>query len=91
MSDYISRGEVKAKLTQYVSTHVSIVLPHIQKIVNDIPSVDVRENIHGEWIRDDIYSSWKCSRCNTYAIEDFEHDEVRSRFCPDCGADMRGE
>lgn len=57
-------------------------------VAEGTPLDDVRENVHGEWIREDIHSSWKCSRCNTYAIEDFEHCEIRSPFCPNCGADM---
>jgi hypothetical protein len=104
MSDYISRGEVRAKLTQYVSTHVYIVLPHIQKIVDDMPSADVRENIHGEWTKiqsgdKDFPESIVCSKCkNENSHLDFnEHKEpigkvfVTSKFCPNCGADMRGD
>ena len=57
---------------------------------NDIarfPIADVRENVRGEWIRKK--DTIQCSQCkakwidHTYLIETF-------RFCPNCGADMRG-
>lgn len=91
MSEYISREAAKDNVSQFLSTHAFVILPEIRKSFDKIPSADVRENIHGEWIREDIHSSWKCSRCNTYAIEDFEHCEIRSPFCPNCGAYMKGE
>lgn len=87
MSDYINRGEVRAKLTQYVSTHVYIVLPHIQKIVDDMPSADVRENIHGEW-QEDEFGFHHCSKCGWDSI-DVDEKEFMPNFCPNCGADMR--
>ena len=65
-----------------------------------IPSVDVRENIHGEWEHgryrsvDQTGESYDdgeaviCSVCR-YA---FKERYLWSRnFCPNCGADMRGE
>lgn len=58
-------------------------------------SADVRENVKGEWIDEKRLSyeydgnevtlvTWKCSKCG-------EETNIRSNFCPDCGADMRGE
>lgn len=64
------------------------------------PTADVRENIRGEWERVDGFTGveafgfkettvegWSCSIC------DFEIDvsEKSFNFCPNCGADMRGE
>lgn len=55
-------------------------------IEDDIPAADVRSVKRGKWID---YQQWqwiyaKCSECETV------HD-VRSNFCPSCGADMREE
>ena len=56
--------------------------------IDDIPTADVRENVKGKWVR--IKDTVQCSQCkakwidHTYLIETF-------RFCPNCGADMRGE
>lgn len=57
--------------------------------LRDYPAADVRENIHGKWatICDglDMVDYHICSLCghNTY--------EHYPNFCPNCGADMRGE
>lgn len=58
--------------------------------IDDIPSADVRENVHGEWIDD--YDPvnfgefrYKCSKCGARTVE------WADNFCYQCGADMRGE
>lgn len=62
---------------------------------NDIarfPTADVRENVRGEWIHDEITMNGntvytpnaKCSICDCYVFQE-------SNFCPSCGADMRGD
>ena len=44
-------------------------------------------NRHGEWIDfDDDYSVYDCSVCGERAPND-----IKWNFCPNCGADMRGE
>lgn len=55
-----------------------------------VPTADVRENIKGEWIHDEITRNGntvyipnaKCSVCDCYVFQE-------SNFCPSCGADMR--
>ena len=65
------------------------------KIAIENLSADVRENVKGEWIDEKRLSyeydgnevvvvTWKCSKCG-------EETNVRSNFCPECGADMKGE
>lgn len=49
----------------------------------EIPPADVRENIHGEWI-DKGSLSCRCSNCGCKSSKE-------SKFCSECGADMRGE
>lgn len=46
---------------------------------------DVRENVRGEWI--DMGSGQVCSECHEIQ---YGYDNYR-RYCPNCGADMRGE
>jgi len=75
--------------------------------VMTLPAADVRENVHGEWkhgreisrtmlMNNTLhidYKNWKCSVCG------FEVDRLLYKidgspvfnFCPNCGADMRGE
>lgn len=56
----------------------------LMRTIDDIPAADVRPVTRGEWI-DHQEGRWiyaKCSECGTV------HD-VKSNFCPNCGADMR--
>ena len=56
--------------------------------IEDMSGADVRENIHGEWnlqeINEDHDYEWVCSKCK-------KRNDVKTNFCPNCGADMRGE
>lgn len=54
---------------------------------------------HGQWVGEAdgyadgelVYDVWYCSECN-YCIDDGTDDpELLPNFCPNCGADMRGE
>lgn len=53
------------------------------RAIMDIPVADVAPIVHGKWLDHQI-GQWiyaKCSECNTV------HD-VRSKYCPECGARM---
>lgn len=66
--------------------------------IDAIPTADVRENVKGEWIDCGVHGDWawemdghgncwhiwKCSKCE-YKTEHCNN------YCPNCGADMRGE
>lgn len=48
----------------------------------------------GEWIKvqEIMFSRHACSLCNHYPLVDEDTGEtVLSNFCPNCGADMRGD
>ena len=67
-------------------------------LIDAQPTADVRENVKGEWIDCGVHGDWawetdghgncwhiwKCSQCG-YKTEQC------SNYCPNCGADMRGE
>lgn len=55
----------------------------IEKIMN-APTIEERKT--GEWIKRAL--GWKCSNCNL-CTNDRGADDFN--FCPNCGADMRGE
>lgn len=97
MSDYISREDALRELCATKCgrnfSDCNSTGPCIYgRIISKLPSVDVRENIHGEWeevtdYKDDNVYQWHiiCSVCHCRGM--FESDN----FCPNCGADMRGE
>lgn len=48
------------------------------------------ERPQGEWIIDGHHI--RCNRCNEYICNtDREGNKIPDSFCPNCGADMRGE
>ena len=54
--------------------------------IDEMPSADVRENIHGEWQRTNpMTDTVECSLCHYQIIS----EELITPFCPWCGADMR--
>ena len=65
--------------------------------VADAPTADVVERKRGKWIKYKDRACWYCSECtadNYYAyIRDCDSGEYeqQDKFCPNCGADMRGE
>lgn len=81
MAEYIEREALKAEFEE--DGHLSA---YVEEMIDSIHNADVRPVMRGKW--DDYQQGrWvyaKCSECETV------HD-VRSNFCPNCGADMRGE
>ena len=70
------------------------------EIVNNQPTADVRENVKGEWIEDNPRKKsmmWRCSVCGRIAYYPTigERKSYKKHcgynYCPNCGADMRGE
>ena len=92
MSGYVSKEEVKSLFGGCVAEEYPSICKAVHKAIDCIPNADVRENVHGEWIevtdyKDDNEYRWHiiCSVCRHRGM--FEDDN----FCPNCGADMRGE
>ena len=62
-------------------------------LIDAQPTADVRENVKGEWTKENGYVAgdreWKCSVCG----EIFWNGSMdRYHYCPKCGAQMmRGE
>ena len=86
---HITLGETDVARSEMKIVHYICHMPHID---------DVRENVRGEWIDCGVHGDWawetdghgncwhiwKCSQCG-YKTEQC------SNYCPNCGADMRGE
>ena len=97
--DCISRKEVQDYIAKYLSQYlyddIRSAVETIDAYIGDMPSVQpIRPK--GEWIAQDIHNchtKFKCSNCGI--IHDFMHlygePTADYTFCPNCGADMRGE
>ena len=92
MSDLISRQAVLDELEKW--DWQDLYLPiHFKQILDDVPSVENK----GEWIIYGFPSSeqiknctedYYCSECK-FVVSRFESRACN--FCPNCGADMRGD
>ena len=88
-SDCVSR---QAAIDQL---HQSYNLLDAEQRIEDLPSVQP-ERKKGEWIhKPDIYldeQTWECSECGEpWIFIEGTPSENNANFCPNCGADMRGE
>ena len=61
----------------------------LRNYLDEFPTEDVRENVKGEWIvrGQNVY----CSVCNQLSAYTWHGASKFSNYCPNCGADMRGE
>ena len=57
------------------------------RTIDAMPTANVVEVKHGEWIKFDEGDCY-CSNCG-FALEDWVQG-IFYKFCPNCGADMRG-
>lgn len=94
MSDYISRqAAFEALEKRGVST----------TNISRVPIADVRENVRGEWVivvdktemcDKEGVKTWgslcQCNKCG-FVLNAVEGHIGQYNFCPNCGADMRGE
>lgn len=98
MSDYISRQAAieavdectKLKITDDFYT---VYTEDMKDMITDIPAADVRENVKGEWIYTPIENGMIVAMCPICKKVSAITQSVKEwyRFCPNCGADMRGE
>ena len=99
--DYIEGFVTMNKYYHPHSKRTTIPIEEAIARINETPSADVQPVVHGKWIPEieqmeteysdstevhleTFQTGWKCSECDDYSVFD-------SNFCPNCGADMRGE
>ena len=96
MAEYIERQKIRDKILfiqqkrrddgqELLARALDIVLFAIDKI----PAADVAPVKRGRW---ENYPSDMSRRCSVGKVEyEKPRFNIRANFCPDCGADMRGE
>ena len=99
-SDAVSRQYL---LDEYDRQH-EVPPGNARKIIEDAPSVRPKRPT-GKWVKrecgkEDKEDGWEtvivCDKCNLpatifYSRNGKERTQIRTHFCPNCGADMRGE
>lgn len=91
MKDYIPREAVldifrRLEIQVGRGTGRTFTFAKTIEVINAIPAADVRPVVKGRWIRKDSRFCYACSECGEMWAY---HDAFK--FCPNCGADMRGE
>lgn len=62
----------------------------LQNIISELPSAEP-ERKRGRWIIDHEYIDCSICRREKWSRVPYENLVKRFRYCPNCGADMRGE
>lgn len=88
-NEYVQKGYLKAYLANRGIKVISYdEWEHLCDCIDDAKAADVRENVHGEWVKsENTDADWECSNCHDWFMWG---DNIHLNFCPNCGADMRG-
>ena len=86
---YIDAEKLKEYFFRPYSNEESYSNIDIRNIINEQPSADVRENVHGNWvgIDDEPCETFECDKCG-FVLDDWIQGALYN-FCPNCNADMR--
>lgn len=94
MSDLISRERAISELVNMVTDHykdepfhgLMLHWTEIKAMLESLPSAEP-ERKKGKWIID-RHGNWACDQCGN---DPYHCNMENMNFCPNCGADMRGE
>lgn len=95
MSDLISKNEAAKIAKGFTFTFTEErqrYMDFLEYCLNNAPTVDVKPIVHGRWL--DTEYGTLCTACGRAYDRMFEitRDRVRKfKFCPNCGAYMKGE
>lgn len=83
--------DVIGTMTKVIDNTPTVEPDKIQAIMSDYLVCRCEpQRPQGEWIIDGHHI--RCNRCNEYICNtDREGNKIPNNFCPNCGADMRGE
>lgn len=83
MSDLIDRIELMRQIAEFGR---EIPKDQVMEVIARMEDVEVEDRPKGEWVnKEGVYGAAYCSKC------DYELRINNTNFCPNCGADMRGE
>lgn len=83
-NDLISRAAAIAEVEQWAEHgYEGIHWTGIKAMLENQPTVDAVQVVHGRWVNRKTWDKAVCSNCS------FENAEM-TKFCPNCGAKMDG-
>lgn len=98
-------NEIHSVLKSKATKLAEAVYRDLRNSLDDVPAADVRSVVKGEWEKHEDFDpygggrfvEWVCSECDKRLHGDWvtrnSHIEETptENYCPNCGADMRGE
>ena len=94
---WYSQTKIESQNIPY-DDYISVTIRSAMEAVKEQPTADVRENVRGAWLPMKRFGGEKgqtpdvmCSVCHAPALWLGTLGCIRSNYCPNCGADMRGE
>lgn len=82
MNEYYS----KEQLLECTKTAFQYDMYDLEDFLEEVPTADVVEVKHGEWIYDQ-WCEFKCSICGHWSQTE---PRGKEKYCPNCGAKMDG-
>ena len=64
-------------------------LDYMTELLDEQPTVDAVEVVHGRWVSDEGDVLFHCSECDTQISTSWDYDDLLWNYCPNCGANMR--
>ena len=95
--DCVSREEVLKIYDEWFATcNIADRKASPKAKINALPPATPIRPRKGEWCKqnDDYYDWYECSECGYGSEGEMQYSseyDVRTNFCPNCGADMRGD
>ena len=88
MAEYIERGTAIAKLTTLEVIKTNATMTDAKRLLADMPATDVAPVVYGRWnvVEGRRLDNAICSNCG----KRFQAYYEAYRFCPNCGAKMKG-
>ena len=89
MAEYIKREDAEQEIGRFIGYIDEDMIARLKIAIRRIPAANARENVRGEWVPYNalVTDMLCCSECEFSVLP--EETEVY-RFCPNCGAYMRG-
>ena len=86
--EYIKKEDALDKIVEQLPQRAYM---KYQKAIDSLPTYSFPEREKGEWIKHptfhEDFDCWVCNKCG----EEISGHENKTNFCPNCGADMRGD
>ena len=63
----------------------------LRKMVDNAPTVDAVEVVHGRWEKAEYNGFLRCDQCKDVYINEEWLEDGKWNYCPNCGAKMDGD